>query len=305
MKIIQVQNVVKRFGDYAASNNISFDVDQGSIFGLIGPNGAGKTTMIRMINNILFPDEGKIFLFGEPQQLSHQNQMGYLPEERGLYKKIKVLEQIIYFGQLKGLSRSEAQTNARFWLKNLDASDWENKKIEELSKGMQQKVQFITTILHNPKLLILDEPFSGFDPINADLLKSIILDLKSKGTTIILSTHIMEQAEQLCDDICLVNKGKKVLDGSIRDIKSGYGRDTILLEFEGDDSFISDIGDLKIINKTQNRVEFRYDSTKISLNDIMLKVMNKVQIDKLEVSAPSLHEIFIDVVSKQEVTSGI
>lgn len=304
MKIVQVQNVVKRFGDYAASNNISFDVNQGSIFGLLGPNGAGKTTMIRMINNILFPDEGKIFLFGEPQQLSHQNQMGYLPEERGLYKKIKVLEQIIYFGQLKGLTRSDAQSRAKFWLKSMDASDWENKKIEELSKGMQQKVQFITTILHDPKLLILDEPFSGFDPINADLLKSIILDLKAKGTTIILSTHIMEQAEQLCDDICLVNKGKKVLDGSIRDIKSGYGRDTILLEFEGDDSFISDIGDLKIINKTQNRVEFRYDSTKMSLNDIMLKVMNKVQIDKLEVSAPSLHEIFVDVVSKQEVPNG-
>ena len=304
MKIIQVQNVVKKFGNYAASNNISFDVDQGSIFGLLGPNGAGKTTMIRMINNILFPDEGRIMLFGEPQQQSHQNMMGYLPEERGLYKKIKVIDQIVYFAQLKGLAKSEANKRAKMWLNNLDAADWENKKIEELSKGMQQKVQFISTILHEPKLLILDEPFSGFDPINADLLKSIILELKSKGTTIILSTHIMEQAEQMCDDICLVNKGSKILDGSIREIKSGYGKDTMLLEFDGDDSFLSDIGNLKIINRTQNRVEFRFDQSQLTLNDIMIKVMNKVQIDKLEVSAPSLHEIFIDVVSRQEVSNG-
>lgn len=300
MNVIEVHNVVKRFGDFTAADNISFNVGKDRIFGLIGPNGAGKTTTIRMITNVFMPDEGEIKLFGEKINPKVQNSIGYLPEERGLYKKLKVIEQLSYFGQLKGLTEKDAVSRGKVWLGKLDASDWENKKIEELSKGMQQKVQFISTILHDPRLLILDEPFSGFDPINAELLKSIITDLKKQGTTIILSTHIMEQAEQMCDDICLINKGKKVLDGSIREIKGSTGRDTIIIDYDGDDSFINELSGLKIINRTNNFVEFRFDSKLMNPRQILEKAMEKAEIFKFEVKEPSLREIFIDVVSKVE-----
>lgn len=303
MNVIRVENVIKKFGDYAAANNISFNVQKGNIFGLLGPNGAGKTTAIRMITNILMPDQGKIVLFDEPTSPYHQDRIGYLPEERGLYKKLKVIEQLIYFAQLKGVSRSEAQKRARIWLTKLDAADWENKKIQELSKGMQQKVQFISTILHDPELIILDEPFSGFDPINTELLKKIILDFKQEGKTIILSTHIMEQAEQLCDNICLINKGKIVLDGSIRDIKAGYGKDTIILEFEGNPDFINSFSNLKMLNRTNNRLEFRFDGTLTTPREILETAFKAVEIIKFEVVEPSLNEIFIDAVSNGRVKS--
>lgn len=302
MEILKVQNVVKKFGDYPASNNVSFSAEAGHILGLLGPNGAGKTTLIRMITNIIYPDFGEIFLFGEPVSPKHQNRIGYLPEERGLYKNIKVIDQLVYFAQLKNLPRSEALQNAHLWLKKLDASNWANKKIQELSKGMQQKVQFISTILHNPEILILDEPFSGFDPINTEILKNIILDFKELGKTIILSTHIMEQAEQLCDDIILINKGKIVLSGGIRDIKKTYGKDTILIEFEGDSSFLDDISNVKFITKTNNRAEFRILNNEQTPQQILEKIVNRVKIYKWEVTEPSMHEIFIDVVSKQEVS---
>jgi ABC-2 type transport system ATP-binding protein len=253
-----------------------------------------------MITNVFMPDEGEIKLFGEKINPKVQKSIGYLPEERGLYKKLKVIEQLSYFGQLKGLTEKDAVSRGKVWLGKLDASDWENKKIEELSKGMQQKVQFISTILHDPRLLILDEPFSGFDPINAELLKSIITDLKKQGTTIILSTHIMEQAEQMCDDICLINKGKKVLDGSIREIKGSTGRDTIIIDYEGDDSFINELSGLKIINRTNNFVEFRFDSKLMNPRQILEKAMEEAEIFKFEVKEPSLREIFIDVISKVE-----
>lgn len=309
MKIIQVQNVVKRFGDYAASNNISFDVDQGSIFGLIGPNGAGKTTMIRMINNILFPDEGKIFLFGEPQQLSHQNQMGYLPEERGLYKKIKVLDQIIYFGQLKGLSRSEAQTNARFWLKNLDASDWENKKIEELSKGMQQKVQFITTIVHKPRLLIFDEPFSGFDPINANLLKQEILNLRDNGATIIFSTHNMESVEELCDHIALINKSVKIVDGQTDEIRERYKSNIFEIKYKGNFNEVSNVlsNGFKILdhieNSRINQITIEYLHGR-SNNDIIQALIPVSEILSFEEKIPSMNDVFIKAVEESNKNQG-
>ena len=300
MDVLQVKNIFKRFGDYEAVGGVSFSVGTGHIFGLLGPNGAGKTTTIRMITNILIPDEGEIMLFSEKVGPSQQNRIGYLPEERGLYKKVKVIDQLIYFGQLKGLSRQDAISEAKKWLKLLDASDWENKKIQELSKGMQQKVQFIATILHKPDLLILDEPFSGFDPINTELLKKIILDLKKEGRTIILSTHIMEQAEQLCDNICLINKGKAVLSGLLRDAKKHYGKDTVLIEFEGDDSFLNEITEVKFINKTSNRAEFRLTPNSQKPREILENAMKSVEIIKFEIVEPSLNEIFIDVVSKQE-----
>ncbi len=300
MEIIQIKNVTKRFGDYAATNNVTFNVSSGRVFGLLGPNGAGKTTMIRMITNILMPDEGSITMFGEKVGPAHQNRIGYLPEERGLYKKVKVIDQLTYFGQLKGLSRADAQLKARTWLKKLDAADWESKKIQELSKGMQQKVQFIGTILHEPEVLILDEPFSGFDPINTEVLKNIILDLKKQGRTIILSTHIMEQAEQLCDDICLINKGQIVLSGEIHEIKSRSGKDTILMEFEGDDSFLNEFKNIRFISRTMNRAEFRIVDGSLGAKDILRKANEAVELTRFEFIVPSLNEIFIDVVSGVE-----
>ena len=298
MEVLKVDHVTKRFGSYAATNDVSFSLDSGRILGLLGPNGAGKTTMIRMLTNIFVPDEGTIAAFGEKIGYAMQNRIGYLPEERGLYKKLKVIEQLIYFGRLKGLSRADAQKRATFWLNQLDAADWAPKKIQELSKGMQQKIQFISTILHNPSLMILDEPFSGFDPINTELLKKIIIDMRNDGKTIILSTHVMEQAEQLCDDICLINKGKIVLSGSLRDIKKARGRDSIILEFEGDDSFLDQYSDLQFINRTANRVEFRFRND-FSPNEFIKSVSSTCQITKYELSEPALHEIFIDAVSRE------
>lgn len=303
MTVLKVENILKKFGQYEAVKNVSFTVDKGHVFGLLGPNGAGKTTTIRMITNILIPDEGSINIFGEEAGVNHQNRIGYLPEERGLYKKIKVLDQLIYFGQLKGMSRSNAQSQALKWLKKLDAESWAGKKIQELSKGMQQKVQFITTILHNPDLLILDEPFSGFDPINIEILKRIILDLKNEGKTIILSTHVMEQVEQLCDSICLINKGKTVLSGKVRDIKNGYGRDTVLIEFDGDASFLDEFKNISYINRSDNRAEFRLTGSNLSSNEILESAMKKNEIFKFVIEEPSLNEIFIDVVSHGEKTN--
>jgi len=302
MSVLKLQNVVKAFGDYKAVNDISFEVNSGRIFGILGPNGAGKTTTIRMITNILIPDEGRIELFGEKVSPKHQNKIGYLPEERGLYKKIKVIEQLIYFGQLKGMSRSDAHNGATKWLRDLDVLDWANKKIQELSKGMQQKIQFISTILHNPDILILDEPFSGFDPINVETLKKIILDLKNEGKTILLSTHVMEQVEQMCDDIVLIDKGKIVLSGKVRDVKKQFGRDNIIIEFEGSDSFLNDLKNVQFANRTKNRAEFRLINSEYSANDILdLAIKNNTEIIRFQLDEPSLNEIFIDVISRKEV----
>ena len=300
MELLNVDSIYKQFGDYYAVNGISFDVEEGIIFGILGPNGAGKSTTIRMITNIIQPDKGSIKFQGELMKSEFQNHLGYLPEERGLYKKIKVIDQLVYFGRLKGMTFSAAQDAARQWLRKLDAADWEKKKIQELSKGMQQKVQFISTIMHKPKLLVLDEPFSGFDPINADLFKKIVLDLKNEGTTILLSTHIMEQAEQMCDKICLINKGKMVLGGNIREIKRNFGKDTILMEFDGSSEFLDKFQGLKFTNRANNRVEFRITDNAVSSNDILKAAAESATIYKYELSEPSLHEIFIEVVSKQE-----
>ncbi|MBL7998439.1 MAG: ATP-binding cassette domain-containing protein [Candidatus Kapabacteria bacterium] len=301
--ILQVHNAVKRFGDYTATDNISFSVRKGAIFGLLGPNGAGKTTLIRMITNILIPDSGEIRLFGEKVSAEQQNMIGYLPEERGLYKKMTVIDQIRYFGELKGLSARQATERGYQWLHRMGADGWEKKKIQELSKGMSQKVQFIATAVHNPPLLILDEPFSGFDPVNAELLISVIHELRNAGTTIILSTHVMEQVEKLCDDILLVNKGKVVLSGSVRDVKSQFGRDTVLIEFDGSDSFLDKLTGVKIISRTSHRAELRVDDTS-QIQKILEHAMKNVTIYKYEVVEPSLNEIFITVVGGSQTNGG-
>lgn len=298
MEILNLNTITKKYGNFTAVDNISFSVEEGIIFGILGPNGAGKSTTIRMINNIIQPDAGEINIFGEKIKPQAQDYMGYMPEERGLYKKIKVIDQLVYFGRLKSMSESEAKKQARLWLNKLGVADWENKKIQELSKGMQQKVQFISTILHKPKLLILDEPFSGFDPINADLFKKLVIELKNEGTTILLSTHIMEQAEQMCDQIGLINKGKLVLSGNLRNIKREFGRDTVLIEYEGEDNFLNDFTGLQFINRSLGRAEFRVINKEIKIQDIIEKANKSVEIYKFELSEPSLNEIFIEVVSK-------
>ncbi len=300
MEILRVENVIKKFGDYAASNDVSFKMRKGTVLGLLGPNGAGKTTLIRMITNIISPDSGTIYFNDKPVSSDIQNKIGYLPEERGLYKKLKVIEQLEYFGMLKGLNKQDASKSAKSWLARMGASGWETKKIQELSKGMQQKVQFISTVLHNPEFLILDEPFSGFDPINTELLKNIILEMKSNGTSLILSTHVMAQAEELCDDICMVNKGKLVLNGNISHIKSSYGKNTVIIEFSGENNFLSDIEDIEILSKTNNRAEFKINEKSSNNRRLIEQINNAVDLHKFELALPSLHEIFIEVVSKKE-----
>lgn len=220
--IIEINNVSKTYGDYKALNNISIKVPKQSIYGLLGPNGAGKTTLIRMLNQITAPDEGEIIFNGEKLNRNHISDIGYLPEERGLYKAMKVGEQAIYLAQLKGVSKKDAEKRLKQWFHKFGITEWWNKKVEELSKGMQQKIQFIVTVIHNPQLLIFDEPFSGFDPINVNLLKKEILELRDKGATIIFSTHNMASVEELCDNIMLINKGEKVLEGSVYQIKQDF-----------------------------------------------------------------------------------
>ena len=220
--ILEAHNISKNFGDFTALNQVSINVPKGSIFGLLGPNGAGKTTLIRIINQITMPDSGHVILDGEPLKNHHIKDIGYLPEERGLYKSMKVGEQALYLAQLKGLSKAEAKKRLQYWFERLDIGDWWNKKIQELSKGMAQKIQFVVTVLHEPKLLIFDEPFSGFDPINANLIKDEILRLRDNGATVIFSTHRMESVEELCDHIALINKSNKILDGKLTEIKREY-----------------------------------------------------------------------------------
>ena len=231
--MLEINNISKTFGDYRALDGVSLHVRRGTVFGLLGPNGAGKTTLIRIINHIIRPDSGTLLFDGRPMTDSDVMQIGYLPEERGLYKKMRVGEQAIYLARLKGLDKATAQQRLRQWFGRLDIGDWWNRPVEELSKGMQQKVQFVVTMLHNPQLLILDEPFSGFDPVNADMLKREILRLKEEGTTIIFSTHNMPSAEELCDDIALINHARVVLSGSLADIKAnnpGKGLDRIFID---------------------------------------------------------------------------
>jgi ABC-2 type transport system ATP-binding protein len=233
MNILRIEDVVKTYDKHIAVNHVSFEMPEGCIFGMLGPNGAGKSSLIRMITTITRPDSGKIFFANEPLNSRHPEQIGYMPEERGLYKKMKVGEHMLYLAQLKGLSYNDARTEVKKWFIKLDITDWWDKKVEELSKGMQQKVQFVSTVIHKPRLLILDEPFSGLDPLNADLLKNEIYELHKQGTSIIFSTHRMEQVEEICDKIVLINKGKNVLFGSVKEIKQNFKENLFRIDYEG------------------------------------------------------------------------
>lgn len=300
MGVIEVTNVSKFFEKTKAVNEVSFSCEQGRIFGLLGPNGAGKTTTIRMINNILAPDSGWITINGEPVSGKTQEWIGYMPEERGLYKKMRVGEQLLFLAQLKGLSYRDAYEKIRYWLDRFDILDWYPKEIGELSKGMSQKIQFIATIAHDPDIYIFDEPFSGLDPINSETLKEIIIELRHHNKTVLFSTHRMEQVEQMCDDICLFNQGKAVLNGELREIKQSYGKNTINIEFRGDPHFLDTLEDVRVNNRSTNFAELRLLNGRDE-QALLKQVMEHVAVNRFEFVEPSLTEIFISTVGEDNV----
>lgn len=300
MITISAENLNKSFGDTHAVRDVSFEVGQGRIFGLLGPNGAGKTTTIRMINYITLPDSGQIEINGIKVGQKTQKMIGYMPEERGLYKKMKVGEQLMYLAQLKGMNAGNAREKIRYWLKRFNAYDWHSKVVGELSKGMSQKIQFIATIVHDPEIYIFDEPFSGLDPINSELLKQIIIELREKGKTILFSTHRMEQVEQMCDDICLFNNGKVVLTGNLRDIKKNFGKNTVLLEFQGQNGFLDELEGVRINNRSTNFAEIRVLDGQ-DPQDILRRAMQESEIHKFQLVEPSLNEIFISTVGEDNI----
>lgn len=297
MNVIEVQKISKSFGSFQAVDKVSFSLHGGSVFGLLGPNGAGKTTTIRMIMNIIVPDSGTVTVMGDNNPMTATNAIGYLPEERGLYRKMKVRELLLFLTSLKSMNRSDAKSEVDSWLEKLNLSDWKNKKVEELSKGMQQKLQIIGTILHKPKLLILDEPFMGLDPINTNTVKDIIVDLKNNGTTIIFSTHLMESAEKLCEEIFLINHGRNILSGTLSEIKSGYGKKNVLIEYAGGNGFLTESGEIESYDDYGNYVEIKMKKEGDSQKLLKLAA-EKVEIRKFEIMEPSLNEIFIEEVNK-------
>jgi ABC-2 type transport system ATP-binding protein len=301
MALFEARNVTKQYGNQLALDNVSISVPEQCIYGLLGPNGAGKTTLIRIINQITGPDSGELFLNGRKLVPSDVQLIGYLPEERGLYKKMKVGEQALYFAQLKGLSKAEAMKRLRYWFKKLDIIEWWGKKVEELSKGMAQKVQFVTTILHEPKLLIFDEPFTGFDPLNTKIIKDEILFLREQGATIIFSTHNMESVEELCDNISLIDKAKTILEGSVDEIRSKWAANEYDLVFDGDVT-IEGNGHYNILNqqKENNKSVIRLKTTTgIPTNDILSIVMKSGNVLSFNPALPSMNEIFIRVIQSR------
>lgn len=307
MEILKVENVGKTYGKKRVLNDVSFEVEQGSVYGLLGPNGAGKTTMIRIINHITAPDEGSVYFGGEPLSALHTSQIGYLPEERGLYKKMKVGDQAMFFAQLKGLGNKEAYKSLREWFSRFGIESWWDKPVEELSKGMAQKVQFIITVLHRPKLLIFDEPFSGFDPINANLLKEEILRLKDEGATVIFSTHNMASVEEICDNITLINHGKNILTGNVNDIRREFSKDRYELKFYGSEAdFVGKVDPLL------KEVNFEADgcgliranvlaAEGVRLKDIIAAANDAVDLRAVNEELASMNSIFIKKVKEEAV----
>jgi ABC-2 type transport system ATP-binding protein len=297
---LNVANVTKKYGDFTAVNNLSFEVKAGRIFGFLGPNGAGKTTTIRMIVGITMPDDGIIELFGQKMSTALQDRIGYLPEERGLYKKMKVQEQLRYFAALKGVSQKEADKRIDFWLDRFKLSEWKDKNAADLSKGMSQKIQFIATVLHEPELIILDEPFSGLDPVNVEVLIGAIAELKESGKTIIFSTHLMETAERLCDDIILVNKSKKVVGGTLREVKASFGKNLIRLRCIGGENVLSDSSLVAKSVKHADEIEIALAENADS--QVLLKelIESGAIVTKFEQVEPSLNDIFIDKITEND-----
>jgi len=300
MNVLKLDSLVKDFAGKRAVDNFSLILKKGEILGLLGPNGAGKTTTIRMIMNIIAPDEGTIEISGKKFSEQMKNNIGYLPEERGLYRKMKVSETLSFFGELKGMKSAEIKQRGNQLLKKFDLENYRNKKVEELSKGMAQKLQFIITILHSPELLILDEPFSGLDPINIELVKDIILEKKREGITIIFSTHLMDYAEKTVDSVVMINQGKKVLDDSLTNIKSAFGTKAIKVKYDGDATFVSSlpyVANLKNYGK-EMEIELKDINKK---DDLLKKLLAKISINGFEIAEPSLNKIFINKVAENTI----
>jgi ABC-2 type transport system ATP-binding protein len=305
MYLFTASNIVKRYAHHVALDRVTVNVPEGSIYGILGPNGAGKTTLLRIINQISGPDEGEMHFMGRKFQASDVANIGYLPEERGLYKKMKVGEQALYLAQLKGMSKSDAVNRLKYWFTKFEIQAWWNKKVEELSKGMQQKVQFITTIIHEPKLLIFDEPFSGFDPINANLLKNEILELRKKGATIIFSTHDMGSVEELCDYITLINKSKTLLEGAVHDIRMTYKSNSFQIGFKGNpEEVVERLKNCCQIleqsrEKENNVIKVKADMS-LKGNDMLNLILPVVSLTSFNEIIPNMNEIFIHVVESQK-----
>jgi ABC-2 type transport system ATP-binding protein len=302
MEALRVENIVKQYANHRALSDISLRTEKGEIFGLLGPNGAGKTTLIRIINQIIGPDSGKVFLNGKPLQRDDISKIGYLPEERGLYKKMKVYDQVLYFAQLKGMGKKEAKRKIDEWFEKFEITSWYGKKVEELSKGMAQKIQFIITVLHEPELIILDEPFSGFDPINAQIIRNEILDLKKKGCSILLSTHNMNSVEEICDSIALMNKSELILNGKLATIKEEYRSNVYAIQFKGMLFGFANalFADFSLEHSYQIDKERAVAHVKLlkgnTLNDLLRTVMPIVNIESLNELMPSMNDIFIQAV---------
>jgi len=306
--LLVAENICKQFGNFTALNNVSITIPRESIFGLLGPNGAGKTTFLRIINQITMPDSGKVYLDGKPLHPNDVSHIGYLPEERGLYKSMKVGEQALYLARLKGLTKAEAKERLDYWFNKLDITHWWDKKIQELSKGMAQKVQFVITVLHRPKLLIFDEPFSGFDPVNADLIKNEILQLRNEGATILFSTHRMESVEELCDYMALIHESNKLLDGKVDDIKRAHKTNTFEVGMNpfNENELLTDLkGNFKI-----DKAQFKSLSDDLKLNiqikpnespnDLLQYLITKSRVNHFVEVVPSVNDIFIKTVTKNE-----
>ncbi len=299
MQTIELNKVRKMYDQFVAVNDLTFSIEQGGVFGLLGPNGAGKTSTIRMMIGITAPDSGQINMFGKPFERKSLQKVGYLPEERGLYKKMKILDQLVFLGELHGMEASAARQAALVWCRRLEIDAWLQKKVEELSKGMQQKIQFIAALLHDPDFIIMDEPFFGLDPVNAALLKDVMLDLKKKGKTILFSTHRMDQVEKLCDSICIINKGNAVLQGDLKQVKAGYGKNNVQIQYEGDGAFLENNSLVETYNNYGNYVEVRMASG-ADPQQLLRMAAEKSRISRFELMEPSLEEIFIEVVGKND-----
>lgn len=306
--LLQAEGLTRKYKNKVALNNFSINIPQGSIYGLLGPNGAGKTTFIRIVNQITAPDSGTILLNGEPLTKKSIGQVGYMPEERGLYKNMKVGEQALYFAKLKGLSSAEARKRTEYWFEKLDMMSWWNKKLSELSKGMGQKVQFVITVIHNPSLLIFDEPFSGFDPVNAQIIANEILELRDKGTTIIFSTHRMESVEEMCDHVALINQSNKVLDGTIEEVRNQFktGKFSIQLDEVASDTLQNlanefEISDMRNFNQ---RTEFNLLYNKETpTNEILQKLMQIGQVYQFKEIIPSMNDVFLEAVKQSSISN--
>jgi ABC-2 type transport system ATP-binding protein len=289
---IAIRNVTKRFGDHTAVDDVTLTVPRGSVYGFIGPNGSGKTTTIRMILNILLPDRGDINVLGETQTRAARDRVGYLPEERGLYRKMKVRRLLRYYGALKGADSATIDREIDFWLQRLGLAEWANHRIDALSKGMSQKVQFIATVVSKPELVILDEPFSGLDPVNADVLRDAVLELRARGTTIVFSTHDMSAAERLCDRIFMIFKGKKVLDGTLDEIQSAYGFDTVRVRTDGGRNALGGLDEVASVNDHGNWQEVRVNGDPQAF---LQRLVTRTAVRHFEITRPSLHDIFVRI----------